>query len=60
MTKLVILKETMALFSKEKVEKLMRKGEVKLDINEQQYLTIDIDKYLEDDFEETETNTIQE
>jgi hypothetical protein len=51
MTKILILKETMAMLPQETVDKLMLKGQVKLDSKEQPYLSIDIDKYLEDDFE---------
>lgn len=60
MTKILILKETMALFSKEKADKLVSKGEIKYDSNEQPYLSIEMEKYLEDDFNETETDAIQE
>jgi hypothetical protein len=60
MTKILILKETMAMLPQETVDELMLKGQVKLDSKEQPYLSIDIDKYLEDDFEETETDAIQE
>lgn len=47
MSKLIFMKEVLDTFSKEKIETLLPIGEVKADEKGVPYLSVDVEKYLE-------------
>ena len=51
MAKIVFMKELLDTFTKEKVEQLIKIGQVLLDKNEIPYITVDMDVYLNSSIE---------
>ncbi len=64
MTKIILMPQTMSLFSQQSIDELTARGTIKFNEENKPYLSIEIDKYLEVNIKtfsnESETNVIQE